>query len=118
MRGFPGSIGLVAALLLVGLPAPGRAERLFMPREREGAWLAPDRQVHFAATLAISASLRVEGRSRIESAAGSFAVGVAKEFYDAALRPRRLGRGASRKDLVADLVGAVAGVVLIAAVDR
>jgi uncharacterized protein YfiM (DUF2279 family) len=94
-------------------PAP-----FFLPGEREGSWLASDRQLHFAASLAISASLRVEGRSRAEAVVGSLAVGVAKEIYDAALKPRRLGRGASRKDLVADLLGAVAGVALIAAVDR
>jgi uncharacterized protein YfiM (DUF2279 family) len=45
-------------------------------------------------------------------------VGVAKEIYDVTLKPRRLGRGASRKDLVADLIGAVAGVVIVAAADR
>jgi uncharacterized protein YfiM (DUF2279 family) len=94
-------------------PAP-----FLLPRDREGSWLASDRQLHFAGSLAISASLRVEGRSRAEAVVGSFAVGVAKEIYDAALKPRRLGRGASRKDLVADLLGALAGVALIAAVDR
>ncbi len=90
----------------------------FLPLNREGAWLASDHQLHFGACLAIAASLRVEGRSRVQSAAGAFAVGVAKEIYDATLKPRRLGRGASRKDLAADLVGAVAGIALIAAVDR
>jgi uncharacterized protein YfiM (DUF2279 family) len=90
----------------------------FLPLKREGAWLASDRQLHFGACLAIAASLRVEGRPRAQSAAGAFAVGIAKEIYDAKLKPRRLGRGASRKDLAADLVGALAGVALIAAVDR
>ncbi len=107
-----------AADTTLAMPAKGASAPFLLPRDREGSWLASDRQLHFAGSLAISASLRVEGRSRVESVVGSFAVGVAKEIYDAALKPRRLGRGASRKDLVADLLGALAGVALIAAVDR
>lgn len=117
MKALP-AVLISAALMIGGSPTAAHAERFFLPLDREGAWTAPDRQVHFAASLAIAASLRVEGQSRFESAAGAFAVGIAKEVYDAALKPRRLGRGASRKDLVADLVGAAAGVILIAAVDR
>jgi uncharacterized protein YfiM (DUF2279 family) len=106
---------LLAALLL---PAVAGAEPLFLPCREEGSWLRADRQVHFGGSLAIAASLRVEGRSRAEAVAGTFAVGIAKEIYDAALKPKGLGRGMSRKDLAADLLGAVAGVLLIAAMDR
>jgi uncharacterized protein YfiM (DUF2279 family) len=98
--------------------AGGGGTPFFLPLRSEGAWLASDRQLHFGACLAVAASLRVEGRPRAQSAAGALAVGVAKEIYDATLKPRHLGRGASRKDLAADLAGAVAGVLLIAAVDR
>jgi len=35
-----------------------------------------------------------------------------------ALKPRRLKRGASWKDLVADLAGALAGVAVVSALDR
>jgi uncharacterized protein YfiM (DUF2279 family) len=86
--------------------------------DREGAWTAPDRQLHFGGSLAIAASLRVEGRRRSEAIALTLGVGIAKEVYDAAFKPRRLGRGASRKDLLADLAGAAAGVLLLAAFDR
>jgi len=109
---------LAVALLPALAPRSTRAEPFFLPCDREGSWTASDRQVHFAGSLAIAASLRVEGRSRAESVAGTALVGVAKEIYDAALKPRRLGRGASRKDLAADLLGAVAGVLLVAAMDR
>jgi uncharacterized protein YfiM (DUF2279 family) len=54
----------------------------------------------------------------VQSVAGTVVIGVAKEIYDATLKPRRLGRGASRKDLGADLLGALAGVLIVAAVDR
>jgi len=123
----------LAAALLVPLPAAAHdlehaaptdstssssRSSLLLPRADEGSWLRADRQVHFAGSLAIAASLRVEGRSRAEAVVGTFAIGVAKEIYDAALKPRRLTRGASRKDLAADLLGALAGVLLIAAVDR
>lgn len=108
---------LATAAFLIA-PAPAAADPFLLPREREGAWAAPDRQVHFAGSLAIAASLRVEGRSRVESVAGTVVIGVAKEIYDATLKPRRLGRGASRKDLAADLLGALAGVLILAAIDR
>lgn len=107
----------ITALLLLGA-ATAAADPFLLPLEREGAWTAPDRQVHFAGSLAIAASLRVEGRPRVQSVAGTVAIGVAKEIYDATLKPRRLGRGASRKDLGADLLGALAGVLIVAAVDR
>jgi uncharacterized protein YfiM (DUF2279 family) len=110
---------LLGALLLAqALPAVATAESLFLPREQEGAWLRADRQVHFAGSLAISASLRVQGSSKEEALVGTFAIGIAKEIYDATLKPKRLGRGASRRDLVADLLGATAGVLLVAAIDR
>jgi uncharacterized protein YfiM (DUF2279 family) len=110
-------VGALAAIAL-GAGTPAAADPFLIPCAREGSWTAPDRQVHVAASLAIAASLRVEGRSRLESVAGTAVIGVAKEIYDATLKPRRLGRGASRKDLAADLLGALAGVLIVAAVDR
>src|SRR5512132_1853511 len=107
---------LAAAFLTTA--APAAADPFLLPCAREGAWTAPDRQVHFGGSLAIAASLRVEGRSRVESVAGTVVIGVAKEIYDATIKPRRLGRGASRKDLGADLLGALAGVLIVAAIDR
>jgi uncharacterized protein YfiM (DUF2279 family) len=47
----------------------------------------------------------------------TFGVGLFKEAYDAAIKPRRMGRGASWKDLAADLAGALAGVALVSAMD-
>lgn len=117
----PARLILAAALTAAGIPLgapPARADPFLLPLRDEGCWTAPDRQVHFAGSLAIAASLRVEGRSRVESVAGTVVIGVAKEIYDATLKPRRLGRGASRKDLGADLLGALAGVLIVAAVDR
>jgi len=99
-------------------PAPAPASRLLLPSAEEGPWLRSDRALHFAASLALSASWRIEGRDRAAAIGLSLGAGVAKEIYDAALKPRRLGRGASRKDLVADLLGAAAGVLLLDALDR
>jgi uncharacterized protein YfiM (DUF2279 family) len=100
------------------LPCGAHAESFFLPREQEGPWLRADRQVHFGGSMAISASLRVQGSSKEGAVAGTFAIGIAKEIYDATLKPKHLGRGASRRDLVADLLGAAAGVLLVAAIDR
>jgi len=115
---YPIAVALVLLALETAGPSPVAAAPLFIPRSEEGSWTAPDRQVHVAASIAIAASLRVEGRSRVQSVAGTFTIGMMKELYDVTLKPRRLGRGASRKDLAADLVGALAGVLIVAAVDR
>lgn len=103
---------------LSAVPREAIAEPFLLPSEREGPWTAPDRQLHFGASLAIAASLRVEGRDRPTALAITAGIGVAKEIYDATFKPRRLGRGASRKDLIADLAGAAAGILLLAAFDR
>ena len=109
---------LALALAMAGASRPAAAEPFLLPMAREGAWTAPDRLLHFGGSLAIAASLRVEGRGRSESLGLTVGVGVAKEVYDAAFKPRRFGRGASRKDLLADLAGAAAGVLLLQALDR
>ncbi len=109
---------IAAAAALTAAPRAAIAEPFLLPVEREGAWTAPDRQIHFGASLAIASSLRVEGRDRSTALALTAGIGVAKEIYDATFKPRRLGRGASRKDLIADLAGAAAGILLLAAFDR
>jgi uncharacterized protein YfiM (DUF2279 family) len=106
---------LLAAALTCG---PAAASPLFLSSADQGPWLAADKELHFAGSLAIAASLRVEGQSRRTSIAGTLGVGLLKEAYDAALKPRRMGRGASWKDLAADLAGAIAGVALVSALDR
>lgn len=117
-RSLRSALLLTAAAVLLGTARPAAAEPFLLPSEREGAWTAPDRQLHFAGSLAIASSLRVEGRARSDALAITVGIGIAKELYDATLKPRRLGRGVSRKDLVADLAGAVAGILLLAAFDR
>jgi uncharacterized protein YfiM (DUF2279 family) len=96
---------------------PYRPSRLFLSSKDQGPWLGADKELHFAGSLAIAASLRVDGASRRTSLGITCGVGVLKELYDAALKPKRMGRGASWKDLAADLAGALAGVALVAAVD-
>jgi uncharacterized protein YfiM (DUF2279 family) len=112
-------LAVVALLASLALPnGPARA-RVLLPREEEGTWLAADHELHFAASLGMAASLRVEGRDRGSTLALTVGIGLLKEAYDATLKPRRHGeRGGSRRDLVADLLGAAAGVLLLEAVDR
>jgi uncharacterized protein YfiM (DUF2279 family) len=119
----------LAVLALILLSGPGRARAqnvdgvlpahapLFLSSADQGPWLAADKELHFAGSLAIAASLRVEGQRRGTSVAVTFGVGLFKEAYDAAIKPRRMGRGASWKDLAADLAGALAGVALVSAMD-
>ena len=110
---------LVASCLAIAGPAaPARAERLFLPLDREGSWFASDKALHFAGSFALAASLRIEGQEEGTAVGVTFSVGVAKEIYDAAFKPARHGRGASRKDLVVDLLGAAAGILFVRAVDR
>jgi uncharacterized protein YfiM (DUF2279 family) len=84
---------------------------------KEG-WLTADKQLHASGSLAIAASIRVAGGTEWQSFGGAVGVGILKEAYDAARRSKRAGRGASWKDLVADILGAAAGVALVAAMDR
>ncbi|HMI31722.1 MAG TPA: hypothetical protein VK527_08280 [Candidatus Limnocylindrales bacterium] len=105
----------VLALALLGSAA---ADPLFLSSADQGTWLAADKELHFAGSFAIAASLRVEGQRRETALAATFSVGLLKETYDVAFKPRRMGRGASWKDLVADLAGALAGVAVLSAIDH
>lgn len=115
-------LALVIPFLLLaaatGLRGAAEADPLFLSAADQGSWLAADKGLHFAGSLAIAASLRVEGRARGTALAATFGVGLLKEAYDATVKPRRLRRGASWKDLVADLAGAAAGVAVLSAIDR
>jgi uncharacterized protein YfiM (DUF2279 family) len=112
--------GCLAALSLA-LPlffGSAAAEPFFLPVSAQGRWTAADKQLHFAGSLAISASLRTVGRTDGESFGGAVGIGVLKELYDATLKPRRNRRGASWKDLAADILGAAAGIAIAGALDR
>lgn len=106
---------LLAALLLAA-PRDGRAEPLFLPASEQGGWTASDKQLHFAASFAIAASLSVTGWDEGESLTATVGIGILKEAYDAALKPSK-PRGVSLRDLAADVLGAVAGVMLVSAMD-
>jgi uncharacterized protein YfiM (DUF2279 family) len=110
---------LVALTLLAGLviAAPCRATPLVLSSSEQGPWLAADKELHFAGSLAIAASLRIEGRRGRTAVGATFGIGLLKEAYDATIKPRRKGRGASWKDLAADLAGALAGAALASALD-
>ena len=112
----------ILLLLAAGFGAvpcfPASATPVFLSSAAQGPWLASDKELHFAGSLAIAASLRIEGQSRKTAVAATFGVGLLKEAYDVALKPRRMGRGASWKDLAADLAGALAGVAIVSALDR
>ena len=118
---------LVLLALAVFVSLPARAQTvdgvlpahppLFLSSADQGPWLAADKELHFASSRAIAASLRVEGQRRGAAVGFTFCVGLAKEIYDAAIKPRRMGRGASWKDLAADLAGALAGVAIVSALD-
>jgi len=110
----------IAALWLASPDAAwtAAADPLLLSARAQGGWTAPDKELHFAGSLAISASLRVAGRGEGESLGAAVGVGALKELYDATLKPRRKGRGASWRDLIADVLGAAAGVALVKALDR
>ena len=111
-------VAILAALAVSSSCASVSATPLFLSAAEQGPWLAADKELHFAGSLAIAASLRVEGQSWKRAIAATFGVGLLKETYDVALKPRRMGRGASWKDLAADLAGAIAGVAILSALDR
>lgn len=82
------------------------------------SWFAADKQLHATGSLAIAASIRVCGGTEWQSFGGAVGIGILKEAIDAARKSKRGGRGASLRDLVADIVGAAAGVAIVAAMDR
>ena len=109
------------AALFIAIPlwiGAAAAEPLFLPASSQGRWSAADKQIHFAGSFAISTSLRAAARSDGESFGCAVGIGVLKELYDAALKARRKGRGASWKDLAADVLGAAAGIAIAEALDR
>jgi uncharacterized protein YfiM (DUF2279 family) len=110
---------VLAAWLGVGAPArPAEGTPLLLPLAREGSLLAPDRELHFAGSLAVAATLRIEGRPAAAAVGVTVGAGALKEVYDAFWKPKRLGRGASRLDFLADLAGAAVGIWIVRAVDR
>jgi len=116
---FARALALAAlAGLLLAVPRATRAEPFLLPLEREGSWTASDKTLHFAGSAALALSARAAGRREEASIGIAFGFGILKEAYDGTLKPVRAGRGASRKDLVVDLLGAAAGVFLFRALDR
>ena len=114
------ALALLGLALCVALAegTGGAATAPLLPAERSASWPAADQELHFAGSLAIAASIRVEGQSAATAFWCTAGVGVLKEAYDATLKPRRKGRGFSWKDLAADLAGAAAGVLILEALDR
>ena len=94
------------------------AEPSVAPASLEGEWTAADKQLHFAGSLAIAASVRAAGRTDGESFGCAVGIGVLKELYDATLKPRRKARRFGWKDLAADVLGAAAGIAIAGALDR
>jgi len=109
-------LGALALALVLAVPREARSEPLFLPASEQGGGTAPDKQLHFAASFAIAASLSVTGRCEGESVGATIGIGLLKEAYDATLKPSRV-KGVSLRDLAADVLGAVAGVLLVSAMD-
>jgi VanZ family protein len=107
---------ILAALLALAAPRGARADPLFLSGSEQGGWTAPDKQLHFAASFAVAASLSVKGWDEGESVGATVGIGLLKEAYDATLKPSK-PRGASLRDLAADVLGAVLGVLLVSAMD-
>jgi len=106
----------LSVAVFLALPHPAQAT-VFLSSADQGSWTAADKELHAAGSLAIAASIRVTGRSEAESFTAAVSVGVLKEIYDATLKPSPHKRGASWKDLAADVLGAAAGVLLLRAMD-
>jgi uncharacterized protein YfiM (DUF2279 family) len=107
---------LLAAALALAAPRGARSEPLFLPASEQGGWTAADKQLHFAASFAIAASLSVKGWGEEESVGATIGIGLLKEAYDATIKPSKT-KGVSLRDLAADVLGAVAGVMLVRAMD-
>jgi uncharacterized protein YfiM (DUF2279 family) len=116
LAGAGAGLALLAAALVLAAPRGARAEALFLPASAQGGWTAADKQLHFAASFAVAASLSVKGWSGEESVGATIGIGLLKEAYDATLKPSK-AKGVSLRDLAADVLGAVAGAMLVRAMD-
>jgi uncharacterized protein YfiM (DUF2279 family) len=109
-------LALLGAILVLAAPREVRADPVFLSGSEQGGWTASDKQLHFAVSFAIAASLSVKGWDEGESVGATIGIGILKEAYDATLKPSK-PRGVSLRDLAADVLGAVAGVMLVSAMD-
>jgi uncharacterized protein YfiM (DUF2279 family) len=115
LRRFAPAALAALCLAVAALPAPARAT-VFLSSVDQGSWTAADKELHFAGSLAIASSIRVTGRSEGESFTAAVSVGVLKEIYDVTIKPSAK-KGASWKDLAADILGAAAGVLMLRAMN-
>ena len=116
LAGAGAGLSILAVLLALSAPREVRADPVLLPGTYEGGWTAADKQLHFAASFAIAASLTVKGWDEEESVGATIGIGILKEAYDATVKPGR-PRGASLRDLAADVLGAVAGAMLVHALE-
>ena len=110
-------LSALLGLLAAAAPRGSLAEPLFLPAERQGSWTAADKQLHFAGSLALAASLHVKGWDEGESIGATIGAGLLKEIYDATIKPGAKSRGVSIRDLAADVLGAVAGALLVSTLE-
>ena len=116
LAGAGAGFSILVLLLALGAPREVRADPVLLPGSLQGGWTAADKQLHFAASFAIAASLTVKGWDEEESVGATIGIGVLKEAYDATIKPGK-PRGVSLRDLVADVLGAVAGAMLVHALE-
>jgi uncharacterized protein YfiM (DUF2279 family) len=83
----------------------------WLERSAEGAWTRSDHLQHASLSLTIGLGAGM-ATGEPAAAASALALGVAKEIFDS----RRAG--ASRRDLVADLIGTALAVAAVAALTR
>jgi hypothetical protein len=106
--------GAALALAVGGAPAPDSAASFPPPATRavQTGLLRADRMEHLSLSLTLGAGLGAVTRRPSIVAAGTLALGLAKEMRD-----RRSGSGFDRIDLLADLLGTVLAVAVTRALD-
>jgi len=113
------AFGIGWLLLAAAARAEGGADSTqAIPAAARDSWLSSDKQLHATGSLAIAVSIGVAGGTEWQSFGGAVGIGILKEAIDAARKTKRGGRGASLRDLIADIAGAAAGIAIVAAMDR
>lgn len=90
------------------VPLSPAARGLWLPRAEEGSLFREDRFQHATLSASLVIGATSAGAKDAPAAAGALACGALKEWLD-----HRRGSGASRLDLVADVIGVAAGLLIV-----
>ncbi|MFH0777972.1 MAG: hypothetical protein V2A71_05000 [Candidatus Eisenbacteria bacterium] len=96
---------------------PIAPSRFWLPDSLETGWLAADKKLHVLSCYSIVLTGRVADDKVETGVAAAVALSLAKELWDLWFKVPQSQRGVSKRDLIVDAIGIVAGVTMVELVD-